>query len=177
MIVESVTLHGIQAYPKTSQLEQLSKTVLLQSVSSLSHSFFPWKSFQTKRIWDAHFHLVEPESTLFTGEMSWLYFNNLQLFPRQIIKMQLFGGNYGKCIQIHVRWVIFRWKTRELSWGLFVNMHRSVVWRKLPNCWLNEESQTVMGALGKRMSQTLHHTQLAQEVDQFHQEPAHSLKR
>ena len=85
-------------------------------------------------------------------------------------------GNYGKCIQIHVRWVIFRWKTRELSWGLFVNTHRSVVWRKLPNCWLNEESEAVMGALGKRMSQTLHHTQLAQEVDQFHQEPAHSLK-
>lgn len=26
------------------------------------------------------------------------------------------------------------------------------------------------------MSQTLHHTQLAQEEDQFHQEPANSLK-
>ena len=51
-----------------------------------------------------------------------------------------------------------------------------IVWRKLPNCWLNEESEAVRGAPGERMSQTSHHTQLAQDVDQFHQEPAQFSK-
>lgn len=56
-------LHDVQAYPKTSHLEQLSKTsrFVLKSVSSLSHSFFAGSHSRQKRIWEAHFQLVEPE--------------------------------------------------------------------------------------------------------------------
>lgn len=44
-----ITLHGIQAYPKTSQLEQVSKTssVCSEECQQSQSLILPWKSFQT----------------------------------------------------------------------------------------------------------------------------------
>lgn len=70
MTVESVTLHGVQAYSKTSQLKQLSKTSEVCSEKcQQSQLFFPRKHSSQKYL-RSSFSRGGPESTLLTGEMS-----------------------------------------------------------------------------------------------------------